>query len=193
MQRNNASVSALKGSRRLAAAWGIALGLYVLLIPTRLIVGHAAVVITDLAWTFAALLATVSCVRAGLTSSGADRTAWLLFGGAAGAWTAGQLVWDTYELVLGITVPFPSPADIGYLAFGPLMIAGLIVLRSTQLERRLTWLRLANIGLILCGLAVVLIVLLTHPFLHQDFPVTSALVAFMENVSVAVAFIVALY
>jgi diguanylate cyclase (GGDEF)-like protein/PAS domain S-box-containing protein len=37
-------------------------------------------------------------------------------------------VWAFYELVLGREAPFPSPADVGYLGFVPLAVAGVALL-----------------------------------------------------------------
>lgn len=192
-QRNNPPLSATRRPRRLVSAWAFALSLYILLVPTYIVEGRTAVALTDIAWTIAALLASVSAFRAARVLRRRDRLAWLIFGAAGGMWTLGQLVWNAYELVWNVRVPFPSAADIGYLAFGPLMIVGLLVLRSTQMERKLTWQRLANLGLILCGLAAVLIAMLMHPFSRAELPLSSSIILMIEGASIAVAFIVALY
>ncbi len=55
-----------------------------------------------------------------------DRRFWLLLGLAMLSWSAGQAVWAWYETVLRREVPFPSPADVGYLGLSPLAIAALI-------------------------------------------------------------------
>ena len=71
---------------------------------------------------FAAGIAAV--VRASRTDS--LRRFWRLIGLAALSWSLGQAVWTTYESVLGIEVPFPSFADVGYLGMPPLAAAALL-------------------------------------------------------------------
>ena len=67
-------------------------------------------------------------VRRGLRHTGADRRFWLLLGAAMTSWCMGQAVWTWYESVLGREVPFPSPADLGYLGLPPLAAAALLAL-----------------------------------------------------------------
>jgi diguanylate cyclase len=55
----------------------------------------------------------------------AARLGWALLSASCAAWAAGEAVWSYYELVRGIEVPFPSLADIGFLAAAPLTMAGL--------------------------------------------------------------------
>ncbi len=63
---------------------------------------------------------------------GVSRRFWWLLGLGSLSWGAGQAVWTWYESVLGIDVPVPSAADVGYLGFPVLAAAGLgaVVLRS---------------------------------------------------------------
>ena len=77
--------------------------------------------------------ATALCVLRGLWYR-RERAAWLLLAAALGAWLAGNLVytalyWDAAE------APFPSWADLGYLAFYPLALAGLSQLLKCYLGR----------------------------------------------------------
>lgn len=174
-------------------AWAAALLLHLLVTSTGQVSYQATAVINDIAWTIAATLAAISSFRAAMSLRGADRAAWLIFAIACAAWAAGQVIWDVYEIFLGIAVPYPSYADIGYLAFGPLMIVGLFVLRATQEERGMTWLRVANLGLILCSLAVVLITTFAEPFFETQRPLAVSLIVMGENALIAVAFIVAVY
>ncbi len=60
--------------------------------------------------------------------SGPERRFWLLLGLAQLSWAAGQAVWTWYESLLGREVPFPSPADLGYLGLPPLAAAALLTL-----------------------------------------------------------------
>lgn len=79
----------------------------------------------DLGTLAAAAVASIFCVRAGLLSSAGSRRFWLLLGAASIAWTAAESVWATYDLVLGVPVPVPSWADVGYLTAIPLAVAAL--------------------------------------------------------------------
>ena len=55
------------------------------------------------------------------------------------SFAVGQGIWAIYELVLHREVPFPSLADLGYLAFIPLTIAGMLSLPAApaRIESRL--------------------------------------------------------
>ncbi|HJU01616.1 MAG TPA: EAL domain-containing protein [Actinomycetes bacterium] len=53
---------------------------------------------------------------------------WKLLGASALSWGSGQAAWTWYETVLGRDVPFPSLADVGYLAAVPLAAAALLSL-----------------------------------------------------------------
>ncbi len=70
------------------------------------------------------------------------RTGWRLFTlGFCADWL-GNVIWAYYDIVLN-TEPWPSLADIGYLAFYPLILAGLLYFRSelpNKTERHQFWL-----------------------------------------------------
>ena len=74
-----------------------------------------------------ALSAALACFLTGRRRSGRDRWVWTLLGGSALSWGSGQLVWFWYETVLA-QEPFPSLADVGYLAAVPLAIVGLLAM-----------------------------------------------------------------
>jgi len=70
---------------------------------------------------------------------GPERAAWLAIGASILAWAAGEIWWTLY-IEGNADAPYPSPADIGYLAFYPLAILGLYLLvraRARELDRRL--------------------------------------------------------
>jgi signal transduction histidine kinase len=56
------------------------------------------------------------------------RRHWWLFAGAVGLWTAGDAYWNCYRWVIHAQAPYPSPADMAYLAAYPVAIAGVLVL-----------------------------------------------------------------
>jgi diguanylate cyclase (GGDEF)-like protein len=71
--------------------------------------------------------------------SGAERRAWLLFSASVFSWAAAEIYWTLY-IEGNATAPYPSPADVGYLAFYPLAVAGLYLLvraRAKELDTRL--------------------------------------------------------
>jgi diguanylate cyclase (GGDEF)-like protein len=99
----------------------------------------------------------VAClIRA--SSSGREGAAWTLFGLAVLCWGAAEVYW-TVAIEGNSGAPYPSPADIGYLAFYPLAYAGLAVLvhaRADQLNWRL-WMdgAIAALGTAALGAAFV--------------------------------------
>jgi diguanylate cyclase (GGDEF)-like protein/PAS domain S-box-containing protein len=70
-------------------------------------------------------------------SSGGSRRAWAAIALGFSAYAFGDIAWFWIEVVQATDVPFPSVADIGYLAFFPLMLLGLALLPREQPERRL--------------------------------------------------------
>jgi two-component system, cell cycle response regulator len=70
---------------------------------------------------------------------GRERAAWTLIGLAILAWGAAEVYWSA-AIVDNPNAPYPSPADVGYLAFYPLAYAGLAMLvraRTHELNWRL--------------------------------------------------------
>lgn len=91
----------------------------------------------------AAALAAVACWRTARRQDGRLRTFWALLGGAAAAWTIGELIWG-YDSVIraDAVIPFPSWADVPFLAAIPLTVAALVVhpATSASLTRKTRWL-----------------------------------------------------
>jgi diguanylate cyclase len=85
---------------------------------------------SDLGETAVALLAAVNCGLAAASSSGRLRLAWAALAVAALSWGLGQLVWDWYELALGVDVPAVGVADIGFLGFPVAAIVALVIFPS---------------------------------------------------------------
>jgi hypothetical protein len=76
----------------------------------------------------AAWSAGVTCLVTTRSSTPQHRRMWKLLGVSALSWGSGQAAWTWYETVLGRDVPFPSMADVGYLAAVPLAAAALLSL-----------------------------------------------------------------
>jgi two-component system cell cycle response regulator len=64
------------------------------------------------------------CAAAAWRQRGPDRVGWLLVAAGVLAWAAGDVYWTTVLLDQD-SIPVPSPADFGYLAFPLLAFAGL--------------------------------------------------------------------
>jgi PAS domain S-box-containing protein len=105
----------------------------------------------DIGEAVAALIAAAACAFTATRSEGQFKRAWMLLGASAAAWCLGQIVWTMDEVVLGVA-PFPSIADVGFLAAVPLAIGGLLSFwtapRGTA-ERWHLWLDGLNIVLAL--------------------------------------------
>ncbi len=89
---------------------------------------------------------------------GPERGAWLAIGASILAWAAAEIWWTLY-IEGNANAPYPSPADIGYLAFYPLAVLGLYLLvraRAVELDRRL-WMDglIAALGTGALGAAVI--------------------------------------
>jgi diguanylate cyclase (GGDEF)-like protein len=70
---------------------------------------------------------------------GPERAAWIAIAASILAWAAGEIWWTLY-IEGNPNAPYPSPADLGYLAFYPLAVLGLYLLvraRTRELDRRL--------------------------------------------------------
>ncbi|HEY1855541.1 MAG TPA: GGDEF domain-containing protein [Solirubrobacterales bacterium] len=80
-----------------------------------------------------------------------ERAAWLLIGASVLAWAAAEVYW-TAALAGDPSVPIPSPADAGYLAFYPLAAAGLLQLVRTR-SRTLDWRRWMDAAIAALGTA----------------------------------------
>ena len=76
----------------------------------------------------AAASAGLACLATARRSSPQHRRMWKLMGYSALSWGSGQAAWTWYESVLGREVPFPSLADVGYLAAVPLAAAAVLSL-----------------------------------------------------------------
>jgi two-component system cell cycle response regulator len=74
-----------------------------------------------------------------------EHTAWLLIGAAILFWGAAEVYWTVF-IEGNPSAPYPSPADVGYLAFYPLAYAGLAMLVRARVHE-INW-RLWMDGLI---------------------------------------------
>ncbi|MEO6714932.1 MAG: EAL domain-containing protein [Mycobacteriales bacterium] len=99
--------------------------------------------------------AALCCMARALSETGSRRRSWLLIAAAVMSWGLGQTVWSVYEQVLRREVPFPSLADVGYLAAIPLLLCGLVLMPYAQLQIA-TRVRMLLDGLVI-GVAILLV------------------------------------
>lgn len=85
-----------------------------------------AIAVDDIGEALAALAAAGACALTASRSDGKLRRGWALLAASAAAWCAGEIIWCVYDVGLGIASPFPSLADVGFLAAVPLAIAGVL-------------------------------------------------------------------
>ena len=86
------------------------------------------VAVDDIGEAVAAGIATLACAMAAIRASNRRRLGWSLLSASALSWTLGEIAWSVYEVGMGMAVPFPSPADAGFLFAVPLGITGLLAL-----------------------------------------------------------------
>src|SRR6266849_7874226 len=104
----------------------------------------------NLGETVAAFVAAAACGIAAWRHQRRTRIAWALIGASALTWGLGQTVWSYYELVKGQQIPFPSLADLGYLAAVPLAVAGVLFFPSAP-NRAASLLRTILDALLIAG------------------------------------------
>jgi two-component system, cell cycle response regulator len=97
--------------------------------------------------------------------AGSERNAWLMLAAAVLCWGASEIYWTAF-LVDDPSPPYPSPADIGYLAFYPLAATGVYLLvraRARELDWRL-WMDglIAALGTAALGAALIFELVADH-------------------------------
>src|SRR5437667_514446 len=91
-----------------------------------LILGERGVTaVDDIGEALAAAIAAAACAWAATRASGRERLGWTLMGISAGLWAAGEVVWSIYEVGLNVATPYPSLADVGFLAAVPFAVGGI--------------------------------------------------------------------
>jgi diguanylate cyclase (GGDEF)-like protein len=71
--------------------------------------------------------------------AGSERTAWLVIAAAIFSWGMAEVYWTAF-IAENPSAPYPSPADVAYLAYYPLAATGLVMLvraRASELDWRL--------------------------------------------------------
>jgi two-component system sensor histidine kinase/response regulator len=113
-----------------AAAAAVLAAAFVTWTALRIGGDQTTIAVDDIGEAVAALIAAFSCGLAAARTSKRTRLAWAFFAASAASWGIGEVVWSIYEVGLGVSVPFPSPADIGFLLAIPLAVAGVFAFTS---------------------------------------------------------------
>ena len=79
----------------------------------------------DIGEAVAAAIACAACAWAAMRGQGRDRLGWALMSISTGLWAAGEIVWSVYEVGMQVEVPYPSLADVGFLAAVPFAVGGI--------------------------------------------------------------------
>ena len=93
--------------------------------------------VADVSWTWAMVYAIVCCAVAARRHPSADqRRAWVWIGAGCVLFLAGQLVRIHYELILRVTPPYPSLADVGFLGVYVCFLVAVTKLVGAEPRRR---------------------------------------------------------
>ena len=125
---------------------------------------------------------------------GVDRAvgrAWRRLAVAFGCWLAGDLIWFVYEVGLRQT-PFPSPADVAYLAFYPCAARALLSFPSAA-RRRSDWMKMGldALTVLLCA-AMGIWYLVIGPTVHDN-PADQGVLAMVLNLAYPVGDLLVLF
>jgi PAS domain S-box-containing protein len=93
--------------------------------------------LANLAWIWTSAFAAFCCFRAARRSAAPEqRRTWRWIGAGCASFLAGQLVWGYLEIIRGVTPPYPSLADAGYLGMYVCFLVAFATLARGQPTRR---------------------------------------------------------
>ena len=107
------------------AAVAVASVLYALILKYEPFGEKTVIAIDDAGEALAAAIACAACAWAAWRAQGRNRLGWALMSVSTGLWSAGQVTWSVYEVVLGQEVPQPGLVDVGFLSAVPFAVAGI--------------------------------------------------------------------
>jgi len=116
-------------------------------------------------------LAAASMLLTAQHSQGRSKKAWTLLAAALIFNTFGEASWAVIEVVLHQN-PFPSVADIGYLAFYPLFAVGILLLPEEPLSSREKQKILLDAAIVIVSAALVFWVFLIDPIVASTKGIT---------------------
>jgi hypothetical protein len=160
LQRRRSEAAPPLAIATLFAAYAIA---YVGLLLVRPFGGSTFVAVEDVMGNIPPLIAAVCALAAAVASAGQARQGWALIGVGCLLWGLGDITWTVYETVLGQD-PFPSLADVGYLAMVPVLALGLISLTSGEQRKERFLPTLDGLALVLACAGFVWYIVLTPTY-----------------------------
>jgi len=123
--------------------------------------------------------AALKCFATTRRLRGQERTAWLAMSLAYLSYALAQLTWSTYEVVLDIPNPVPSPADIGYLMAPPLLMIGIWLYRTSTPTLSSAIVQLGNIGILVAAIFLSNTIIFRHHLALLNSPeLTPVLIAY---------------
>jgi len=150
-----------------AVGFALLIGLFCVLRYTAILEANAASWLEDIAWTAFALAAAWQSLRTARSApTPRFRRAWHFLGLAAGSWFGGMLWLLWGRLADPSFVPYPTPANWLFLGFAPLFTAGIFHLRTESPGSGVGGRRLADLGLIVTAISLVVIFILLEPVLQ---------------------------
>ncbi|MBW2691532.1 MAG: response regulator [Deltaproteobacteria bacterium] len=134
------------------------------------------------------LVASFRCFRTARRLKADDRKAWLYFGFGSLSFSFAELIWGTYNSLLGISLPSPSIADIGYFAAPTFFGIGVWHWRARTPTAWLSRVQLGNLGIIFSSILLAYLFLF-YGFMRAPIPTLTALVGLSYGIlDVSVAF-----
>src|SRR4029077_6429721 len=82
--------------------------------------------VDNLGQLLASVFGSAACAWKATRTVKKERRGWTLLSLSAGSWSLGQVAWAYYALVLQEPIPFPSAADVLFLAAAPFTFAGIL-------------------------------------------------------------------
>ena len=118
--RSSTALGPARVAATLVGAAAALLGPAVLLLD-----GPALDAVVDAALLVSAVTAALLCARTARRAGGRTRHGWAAIAVGCAAWALSQALWSASTLVLGTTPPYPSPVELGFLAFPVAAVVGL--------------------------------------------------------------------
>jgi signal transduction histidine kinase len=134
------------------------------------------------------LVASFRCFRTAKRLRADERKAWLYFGFGSLSFCLAELTWGIYDSFLGVPLPSPSVADIGYFAAPAFFGVGVWYWRARTPTEWLSRVQLGNLGIIFSSILLATLFLLSG-FMQAPVPTLTALTGLSYGVlDVSVAF-----
>jgi signal transduction histidine kinase len=142
----------------------LALSLIVAVTPF-ILAGDSAWVVgwSDGTFMLAAVAAALKCFTTSRRLQGQQRTAWLFITLAYLSYAFADITWATYELILDIPNPIPSPGDVGYLIAPVLLIIGIWLYRAGKPTLPALIVQFGNAGILVAAIYLANMIVFQQP------------------------------